>query len=185
MSPRRSAELSLEFVLLALLEDHPMHGYELYHELCQLNGISLIWNIKQPLLYAILEKLESDGLLSSQLVAGESYPPRKYFHLTETGRSSLEAWMSAPVRRARDIRQEFLARLIVCRRYGKSKVMDLIHAQQRACQAWSDELAAQVPQLDSDHIDEWMVHSFRANRVAGLIAWLDELERQVEPLLKG
>ena len=131
MSPRQSSNLTLEHVLLALLDQRPMHGYELYQELCELKGISLIWNIKQGLLYALLDKLEGKGYLTSQLVQGETYPPRKYFHLTETGKSTLQTWLKTPERRARDIRQEFLAKLIMARRYGISEALELIHLQEQ------------------------------------------------------
>ncbi len=183
MSPRHSSKLSLEYVLLALLDRNSMHGYELYRELCEMKGISLIWNIKQALLYAILDKLENEGLLSSQLVPGESYPPRKYFHLTESGSRALQSWMRSPVRRARDIRQEFLAKLIVCRRYGKSQVVELIHTQQAACQAWFNELKLHAQAIEPAQPDEWMVYSFRLNRVTGLLTWLNALEVELIPVL--
>lgn len=129
MSPRHSSALSIEYVLLALLEEKPMHGHKLYQDLCAIPGISWILNIKQALLYAILEKLEAGGFLAYRVVQGETYPPRKYFHLTEIGKNDLQKWAKSPVRRARDVRQEFLAKLIVARHYGKSAALDLIHVK--------------------------------------------------------
>ena len=184
MSPRHSSALSLEHVLLALLDQKPMHGYELYQDLCAMPGISLIWNIKQPMLYAILDKLEGRGFLSSHLAQGDSYPPRKYFHLTEAGRRSLQAWVKTPVRKARDFRQEFLAKLIVGRRYGKAIVFELILAQEKACRAWYAELEANAPALDREHLDEWVVYSFRINRLEGMLSWLKTCEYELDRLLE-
>ncbi len=183
MSPRRAAPLTLEHVLLALLDHKPMHGYELYQEICSLPGISRIWNIKQALLYAILDKLEERGYVASQLIQGETYPPRKYFHLTETGKTSLKEWLRTPVRRARDLRQEFLAKLITARRYGKTDVMELIHIQEQACQTWFSDLQSEVPPQDLEHLDEWMVYSFRFHRVESVLKWLKRLEMEVDRLL--
>ncbi len=176
MSPRRFSALTIEHVLLAILDQKPMHGYELYQELCALPGISKVWNIKQALLYAILEKLERRGYLSSQVVQGETSLPRKDFTLTLQGKSSLENWLKTPVRRARDLRQEFLAKLIICRRYGNAEALELIHAQKQACQAWEKELEANIPPFDQEHLDEWLVYSFRINRVKAVLDWLDTLE---------
>ena len=183
MSPRHSSELTIEHVLLALLDQKPMHGYELYQELCELKGISLIWNIKQGLLYALLDKLEGKGYLTSQLVQGETYPPRKYFHLTETGKSTLQTWLKTPERRARDIRQEFLAKLIMARRYGISEALELIHLQEQACKSWFDELQTNVTPLNQEQMDEWFVYSFRINRVEGVLGWLKECELEIGRLL--
>jgi DNA-binding PadR family transcriptional regulator len=182
MSPRRPAELTIEHVLLALLDRKPMHGYELHQELCALKGISLVWNIKQPLLYALLDKLEGKGLLRAQQIHGETYPPRKYFHLTEIGRSSLQAWLKMPVRRARELRQEFLAKLIVARWYGKPAALELIHTQEQACQTWRDELNVCIQVQDRDQVDEWIVYSYRLNRVEAVLQWLKTCELEIDQL---
>lgn len=177
--PRHAAQLTLEHTLLALLDQKPMHGYELHQELSGRKGISQVWNIKQALLYAIMDKLEERGFVSSRLVQGESYPPRKYFHLTIAGKRSLQEWLRTPVRRARDLRQEFLAKLIVARQYGPAEVNGLLAAQQRACQAWLEELQAEVLMKDQEHMDEWVVHSFRLNRVQAVLEWLQMLQREL------
>jgi DNA-binding PadR family transcriptional regulator len=182
MSPRRSSALTLEHVLLALLDQKPMHGYELYQELCAMPGISLIWNIKQALLYALLDKLEARGLLYSQLVQGETYPPRHNFHLTEVGKTALQAWKKSPVRRARDIRQEFLAKLIVARRYGNAQALELIQIQTQACHSWLADLEANNPPRDEEHTDEWLVYSFRISRVKAVIEWLKACELEITQL---
>ncbi len=171
--PRQPAPLTIEHVLLALLDPNPMHGYELYQELCQTQGISMIWNITQSMLYVMLEKLEEHGLLSSRLVQAETYPPRKMFQITEAGRRSLDQWMKTPVRRPRQMRQEFLAKLIVARRYGPGEVMELIHSQQQACQCWMDQLQANFPSKDADHMDTWLVDTYRIHRLNALLKWLD------------
>jgi len=184
MSPRHSSAITLEHVLLALLDRKPMHGYELYQELCEMKGISLVWNIKQGLLYAILDKLEEQGFLTSHLIQGETYPPRKVFHLTEAGKASLQTWLKTPVRRARDIRQEFLAKLIVARRYGISEVLELIHIQQRVCQTWIDDLQTNAPSPNQEQLDEWFVYSFRLNREQAALQWLKICELEIERLVE-
>ena len=183
MSPRQSSNLTLEHVLLALLDQRPMHGYELYQELCAMKGISLIWNIKQALLYAILDKLEVKGYLISQQVQGETYPPRKYFHLTEIGKSSLQLWIKTPVRRARDLRQEFLAKLIIARRYGKAETLEIIRVQEQACRVWYEELKTKIPTLNPENMDEWIVYSYRINRVEVVMNWLKMCELEMDRLL--
>jgi PadR family transcriptional regulator, regulatory protein AphA len=183
MSPRQSSHLTLEHVLLAIIDQKPMHGYELYQELCEMKGISLIWNIKQALLYAILEKLETKGLLLSQLVQGETYPPRRYFHLTDHGRNSLHAWFSTPVLRARDLRQEFLAKLIIARRYAREDARNLIRVQEQACQNWFNDLKSKAPSPTPEQMDEWIVYSFRIERVESALKWLKVCELEIDRLV--
>jgi DNA-binding PadR family transcriptional regulator len=179
MSPRQTAPLTLEHVLLALLDSRPMHGYELYHELSQASGISLIWNITQSMLYVMLDKLEEHQFLSSTLVQSDAYPPRKVFQVTEAGRQSLAQWMSTPVRRARLLRQEFLAKLIVARRYGAAQALGLVRAQRQACQEWLDQLRADLPSKDAGRMDSWLVFSYRIHRLEAIMEWLDLCEREL------
>lgn len=162
-----------------------MHGYELYQELCRMQGISQIWNIKQATLYAILDKLEERGYVTPQLIQGETYPPRKYLHLTEVGKRALEEWIRTPVRRARDLRQEFLAKLITAHRYGRTDILELIGMQEQTCRAWLSELQSYIPQLDAEHLDEWMIYSFRINRVEANLAWLKVLAFEVDRLFSA
>jgi len=182
MSPRHVSPLTLEHVLLAILDQKPMHGYEMYQEICAMPGISKVWNIKQALLYAILDKLEERGYIASRLIPGETYPPRKEFHLTEMGESSLQHWLKTPVRRPRDLRQEFLAKLITARRYGKAEVLELVRIQEQTCQTWDQDLQSNVPPLDAEHLDEWMVYSFRNERLQAVLKWLKTLEDEIDRL---
>lgn len=182
MSPRAAAPFTIEHVLLALLDAHPTHGYDLYQSLRQEPGITLIWNVKQSLFYAMLDRLEQHGWLAAHVLQGEAYPPRNQFALTEEGRAALNAWMVRPVRRARDMRQEFLARLIIARRYGKARV--LLLAQQQTCLAWQtqlrDDLARPVSTeavstlAAADDADRSLVLSYRARRVESILAWLSD-----------
>lgn len=182
MSPRKTARLTVEHILLYLIDQKPMHGYELYQELCAMEGISLVWNIKQALLYAILEKLEAKGYLQSETVQGEAYPPRTTFHLTEFGKSSLQDWLRSPVRRARDFRQEFLAKLIIARRYGRQPAIDLIQNQEQTCKTWRSELAAVIHPPQADHFDAWLVYSFRLQRLDAILEWLKTCREEIDHL---
>jgi PadR family transcriptional regulator, regulatory protein AphA len=179
MSPRKSSRLTVEHILLYLIDQRPMHGYELYQELCAMEGISLIWNIKQALLYANLEKLEGQGFLKSDLVQGEAYPPRRYFRLTDSGKNSLQAWLNSPVRRARDLRQEFLAKLIIARRYGTQQALDLIQVQEKACERWLHDLKATIEPPQKENFDAWLVYSFRIKRLEMILEWLKTYREEV------
>ena len=59
---KSQAPLSLEHILPGLLCLGPAHGYDLYKKINNFEGISLVWHIKQSLLYAVLDKLEIEWL---------------------------------------------------------------------------------------------------------------------------
>ncbi len=63
--PRQTSPLSIEYVLLGFLEKEPVHGYDLYKRLSSFKSVGLVWHIKQSQLYALLERLEEEGLVTS------------------------------------------------------------------------------------------------------------------------
>jgi PadR family transcriptional regulator, regulatory protein AphA len=110
MSPRKDSPLTIEYLLLGLLDQGPNHGYHLYKELDRFEGVGLVWHIKQGKLYALLDRLETEGLLEAKLISNQEYPPRKEYSLTEHGKMVYQNWMQSPVNHGREMRQDFLAR---------------------------------------------------------------------------
>lgn len=172
MSPRRAAPLTLEFVLLGLLSEAPAHGYELHQKLHTLRPLALVWNIGQPQLYALLDKLSGQGLLSSEVLPGEGRPDRVRYALTGQGQTRFAGWRTAPVQHARDMRQEFLAKLYFARRTGSAQ--ELIARQRATCHAWLDSLNNQLAALTPGQPDERLVFDFRLRQVRALLDWLDQ-----------
>jgi PadR family transcriptional regulator, regulatory protein PadR len=92
-------------IVLALLKERPMYGYEIVKLVNARSGGRLEW--KEGTLYPTLHRLESDGLLRSQWAEGGAAPSsergsgdavggaagatrqRKYYAITGKGRSEL------------------------------------------------------------------------------------------------
>jgi DNA-binding PadR family transcriptional regulator len=172
MSPRSALPLRLEYVILGLIRQQPIHGYELLHRWNKPNGISLIWRIKPGPLYAAMEKLEQLGYLDSSFIHGEVSPPRKEYRITAAGEQAFLGWMQTPVSAARDFRQDFLARLF----FGQdvdSVVSEALFSQQEIiCQRW---LASLEKQLEASAGFEHQVFTFRICQVQGILKWLKEM----------
>ncbi len=139
-----------------------------------MEGIGQLWNIKQSQLYALLEKLERDGLILSSLIPGEKRPDRREFRLTDAGMGMLQEWISSPVQHARDMRQEFLARLYFARCMGRRKEEKLVRAQSNTCKAWLLSLKKQLDELPTENEFERVVFNFRIHQVEATIEWLND-----------
>lgn len=84
----------LRFLLLALLEREPRHGYDLKAVFEEFLGGTWPLNIGQ--VYTALARLEQDGLVSCEVVAQDLLPDRKVYSLTEEGRQELKRWTEEP-----------------------------------------------------------------------------------------
>jgi PadR family transcriptional regulator, regulatory protein PadR len=91
-------ELSAGTVSLALLAvlakaEAPMYGYLIAKQLERVGEGVL--SGKQSALYPVLRNLEGGGLLDSFVEPSVSGPPRRYYRITEAGRSTLREWVAA------------------------------------------------------------------------------------------
>jgi DNA-binding PadR family transcriptional regulator len=178
MSPRQQAPLTLEYILLGFINQNPMHGYELFKEVSRLDGVAMIWRVKQSQLYALLDKLQTDGLLNSVIIPGETRPARTQYHLTPAGRDLFLAWVRSPVEDTRDMRQNFLARLFFALNLDQDAAHRLVEQQIIICQEW---LAKYQQQLSGPSLAPYqdMVLKFQITQTQAMLEWLEYSQRKL------
>ncbi len=169
---RTSQPLSFEFVLLGFLAEQPMHGYDLYKLLNTDPNISQIWQVKQAMLYAMLDKLEDIGFLSSETINQESYPNRKQYSLTESGLAAFEEWRSSPVDRPRDVHQEFLVRFYFAYRQGRNEARQLLIRQKQTCLAWLDIHQQHIAETGDEPFSHYLV-DFKQSQLQSILDWVN------------
>ncbi len=80
---------TLEMILLSLLSERPMYGYELVSTLEARSGGQ--FEIKEGTLYPVLYRLEDAGQVSTSWETPGRGVPRKYYPLTDAGSGRLQA----------------------------------------------------------------------------------------------
>ena len=78
---------STTMLILKLLEDKDMYGYQMIEELSKKSNKT--FNLKTGTLYPILHGLENEGMVSSYDDSADSARIRKYYHLTSKGKGLL------------------------------------------------------------------------------------------------
>lgn len=79
---------TLEMILLKLLSEKQMYGYELVSTLEDKAGPT--FQIKEGTLYPVLYRLEDAGFVETRWETLERGVPRKYYDLTQLGAKQLE-----------------------------------------------------------------------------------------------
>lgn len=168
--------LTIEHALLGFVYEHPAHGYEIHQQMAAQSGLGQVWRIKQGQLYALLAKLEENGLLAADRQAQESRPPRKIYTLTADGCAAFLAWRNSPVARGRQMRSEFLAKFYFACRQDPTAAESLLTQQSAACTTWLADLHGQAqrqaPPSSQQEIFAYAVQQFRINQVESFLAWL-------------
>jgi PadR family transcriptional regulator PadR len=78
---------SVRALILSLLQEQPMYGYQLSKELQRRS--KGYFEFKEGTLYPALHRMEKEGLLRGEWQVVEEGPSRKFYHLTEQGRAEL------------------------------------------------------------------------------------------------
>ena len=78
---------STTVLILSLLSEGPMYGYQISKELTTRSGG--VFDLKEGTLYPALHRMEKEGLLTSYWEVVEEGPSRKYYAITDQGRDML------------------------------------------------------------------------------------------------
>jgi DNA-binding PadR family transcriptional regulator len=115
-------------LFLALLSGQRAHGYELKRSLEQEFG-SLLPALNAGQIYTTLARLERDGLVVGEAVAGDSRGKRVY-RLTEAGQAVLAEWIETPAS-GRGLKDEFFMKFVIASSSGLAEPETLIERQRR------------------------------------------------------
>lgn len=84
----------LEYCILAVLAGGDRYGFDLVRSLGAVEGM----RVSEGTLYPLLSRLRRDGLVRTEWRDSRAGPPRKYYALSDKGRSALlsftEEWTS-------------------------------------------------------------------------------------------
>lgn len=161
-------ELAPEWALLGLLTQKPRHGYELHHYFTDPSALGQVWYLGLSQMYKLLKELEGQGYVEVTVEPQESYPARKVYHITPTGRAAFWQWMEKPIHNPRLIRVEFLAKLFLAQLLGSEMIGRVIDTQLEACQAQLTRLQEKASTEGFDYL----VLRFREGQIQAIIEWL-------------
>ena len=177
--PHQKNPLTVEHALLGLLRLRPMHGYELHQLLSTAGGLGQVWRLKQGLLYALLKRLEQEGLITVQRVEQDEAPARRMLAITPAGEAAFERWLHRPVASGRDLRIEFLSKLYFAQRLGQPAANELFDRQIATVDVWLARFTHRRAALPVDALYDQLVLDYRIGQVQAAAAWLAACKTRV------
>jgi PadR family transcriptional regulator AphA len=163
-----SASLSTtEYAVLGVLAEGASHGFALAKLLAADGEVGRVFRVRRPLVYRALDRLVDAGYAEAiSTEKGDAGPKRVVHRITRNGRRRLDTWLARPVDHVREIRIEFLLKLTLLHRRGRSR-LDLIRDQKEA-------LLPTLSALEEPGTDDY-VELWRRHNAAAALAYLDDL----------
>ncbi|MEN0002580.1 MAG: helix-turn-helix transcriptional regulator [Bacteroidota bacterium] len=88
MATKALVAASTKPLVLSILSYGENYGYQIIKEVERLSQGQLNWT--DAMLYPVLNRMDKEGLIASQWVKTENGRKRKYYRITDLGRSTLE-----------------------------------------------------------------------------------------------
>jgi DNA-binding PadR family transcriptional regulator len=168
---RNSQPLTVEYLLVGILSQKPMHGYDLFKYLNTDPVLSQIWAVKQSMLYAMLDKLEQLKLLESSILPSSTLPVKREFRATRSGQMAFQEWVTVPVDRPRDFRQEFLAKISYLLRTDLDQARTLLETQRDICMQWL-EYHQQHSAESEDEYALKVILDYKQSQMEAILNWI-------------
>jgi DNA-binding PadR family transcriptional regulator len=163
-----------EWAVLAVLAERPAHPFAVARLLAQDGELGRVLTVRRPLVYRAAERLAAAGLCRpDHTEPGEGGPERTVYRATPAGRRALAKWLAEPVTRVRELRLEFLLKVRLTRRAGRSP-LPLVQAQRAALASRLAGLVA-VDEAAADEVALWRQHNAGSAR-----AFLEDLEARLQ-----
>ncbi len=167
--------------LLALLLDGPHHGYDLARHFAPGTALGDVMHLGASHLYALLARLERDGLVAGEIQPGGTRPNRRVFHLTEVGWETALRWLTEPVARPRDALLDFPLKFYLALRRDPPGAAALLEHQRALFSGYLERLEAEArqPGTGDDAAFIALVRQGRIARTRALLEWLTLCEKEV------
>lgn len=180
---RKPDPLSVEYLLLGIIMKQSIHAYDLDKMLNSTEDLNIVWRFNQSQLYAVLDKLERNGLIMSTISTGSAFPFRKVYSLTEHGLSEFRKWKTSPVEQPNAMRSNFLVKLYFLENEPLSVFESIVRDQIAVSQKWLDAQTNRRNDEANPSTYKRMVLEFRIGNIQSTIDWLEdciEIKRQQE-----
>ena len=162
--------MSPEYALLGILMTGPKHGYEMHSYFS--SHMDQFWRLSMSQIYALLKRMEKNGVVISKSEWQNNRPPKKIFSITQTGKEGFLNWVYSPVNHVRNMRIEFMAKLFFINELKLKRAADIIDKQIAILR----ETLHLLQHPKEKTMDEFQkaLHSFKISQTTSAIEWLKE-----------
>ncbi len=176
--------MALEHAILVSLAERSASGYELARRFDA--SIGHFWSATHQQIYKVLGRMESDGLVSVELVAQDGRPDKKVHAITDAGRAELRRWTAEPTPPER-LRTAFAVKLRALPFGDRDAIVDDVRRQRAhhaEVLAYYEQSAARFypdpTTLSEADLGGWLVLRGGIRTEQGAIAWCDEILQTLE-----
>ncbi|HJR89142.1 MAG TPA: PadR family transcriptional regulator [Aeromicrobium sp.] len=171
--------MALEHAILVSLAERSASGYDLARRFDA--SIGHFWPASHQQIYKVLARMESDKLVSADLIAQDGRPDKKVYAITDDGRAELRDWLAKPSRREA-VRIDFAVKLRALHLADRTSFIQEVRARRAAhVQLLADYEASEAKffpdpsAIADEQLGAWLALRGGIRVERGGIEWCDEI----------
>lgn len=168
----------LQFIILGLLNEQPLTGYELTKAFD--SDIGEFWSAKHSQIYPLLNRMEGEQLITHETeVTGEKLE-RKRYALTSAGAEMLTAWLNEPTQTITPGKDEFALKLYFISDASDERLHVMLQTQLQLHRSKLEHLEGQMKSkfsTDSQirgHYGHYLILNHAIRRETEYCRWLED-----------
>lgn len=168
---------TLKYVILGLLMNKPMSGYDIYKEFEE--ALVEFWSAKHSQIYPELKKLVKEGLIEYETQVTEGKMVKKLYSITEEGKKDFIIWLNSDVPMESTPKDVFRLRMYFSKNINKEHMIELLesqlvqHKERRQYLIKSTIKFEEKPQPGTDSFGDYIVLQGAILREKSYIDWLE------------
>ncbi|AWB86920.1 PadR family transcriptional regulator [Mycetocola zhujimingii] len=175
--------MKLRYAVLGLLSLEPQSGYDLGRAFA--GSVAHFWYADQSQIYRLLDDLDAEGAITTEVIRQKGRPDRRVHSLTDTGRKELDAWQRSPLDPQRP-KNSFLARLFFAGALGPEHVRRLLdEAEKLVTESHERLLAIEHSASTLDEVVQNATLRSGISHAESTIAWIAETREAVAAFERG
>ena len=118
---------NLKYIILGLLSEQPLTGYDIAKTFD--SDIGEFWSANHSQIYPLLKKLETEKLITHQVIVTGEKLEKKRYSLTDAGQQEFELWLSSPTPTLSNNKDEFILKLYFISNYQNAQLPAMLGEQ--------------------------------------------------------
>ena len=177
--PRKKSGLSAaEYAIIGLVQQQPMHGYQIAREMAPNQGLGIICPLRLSNVYFLVGNLERRSLIAVDHRSQDAYPPKTVYKATAAGKKAFQSWLQQPPARLREVRLDFPLKLYFLQDKDGASLPELVEQQIDFCQHYLSEWEALTSAAEPGSFDHVALQS-KLSAAQGTLDWLLAYRQQL------
>lgn len=169
-----------ELVVLGLLSQRPMHGYQLHHEI-EKAGMELWAEVNLSSIYNTLNRLEQSKMVRSKKERPSRMPERSVYHITKSGKEKLACLLEQVLSDNRIRPANLMLGIFFIKGLSKRKALDCLKSKVEVMQELMGALLQAEKDAGSDKPFPWTFFMRGTiDHLANGIARIDDLTKYIQ-----